>query len=391
MKQKLAILIYSLAGGGAERVVSILLKPLMEHFDLTLVLMNDTVHYDLPDGLEIRHIEHSDPAEPGLVKLFKLPLLGWRYRELLRREKITISLSFMNRPNYISVIAKLFGSGARTIISERGNPSSQYAGGSLSARINRWLILTLYPRADLITTNSEGNRWDLINNFDIARTVIPIYNPIDLAQAKTLAAETVIMPDTGTVFITVGRLDAGKNHRMQIEAFGMLEDTDTKLLIIGDGPLRETLEDLIREKKLQKRVMLLGRQRNPFSYLVHADIFLFSSNQEGFPNVLLEALACGLGIISTDCPSGPREILAPLSDPTLHLQTSIEEAEFGILIPCNDTHALQEAMQRCLVNPDLLSTYRNHAKIRAENFAPSRSIDAYLRILTPNHQQEQHA
>jgi len=268
MKKKLAILIYSMAAGGAERVVSVLLPELTKHYRVTLVLMNDTVFYDIPEEVELRFLERSQPEEPGVMNLLKLPLLAWRYRRLCRKEGMEISLSFMGRPNYVNLLASMAGSGAGTIISERAMPSLQYGYPGLQSMINRRLIRLLYPVADMVVANSRGNREDLIVNFGVpAGKTVTIYNPFDLEYIREKAQKQPAIQKEGFVFATVGRIDEGKNHRMLIEAFSRLDNDMMNLWIIGDGPLREDLEKVVRQKRLEKKVRFIGRQENPFSWM----------------------------------------------------------------------------------------------------------------------------
>jgi len=207
MKKNLFILIYSLASGGAERVVSILLNELKDKYNITLVLMNDTIFYDIPKNLQIIYLENSNQNESRIKKLLKLPLLAWKYKKI---NKSDISLSFMNRPNYVNIIAKLMGM-------KRGN--------------------------------SKGNAKDLTNNFNIKKVDI-IYNP------------------DGFIFVTVGRLDNGKNHELIIKA---MQDIDAKLYIIGEGELKNNLELTIKSLELKDKVFLLGRQENPYKYLAKSE------------------------------------------------------------------------------------------------------------------------
>ena len=373
MKTKISILIYSLASGGAERVVSLLLNELKQKYDITLFLMNDAVFYDIPHDLELIYIENSDPQESGIIKLVKLPLLAWRYKKLNKSE---ISLSFMNRPNYINILAKLFGMRSKVIISERAMPSLQHSSG-IQGKINQFLIKILYHYADKITANSLGNSRDIEENFG-CKDVVTINNPLNIAQIDKLAQQGVQYLDRKFTFITIGRLDSGKNHALMIEA---MREIDAKLYIIGDGELRENLELKIEHLKLKNKVILLGRQENPYKYIAQADCFLFTSNYEGFPNVLLEALACELPIISTDCQSGPREILAPQSDIKLQLKDKIELAEYGILIPIKNLEKLKESMHLMMQDATLRKSYEEKAKKRAEDFAIEKIVKKYEEIL----------
>ena len=378
MKKKVAVLLYSLGAGGAERQVSILLRKLSARFDFTLVLMNETTFYDIPKEVKVVFLENSRPSENGLRKLFKLPLLAWRYRRVLQSEGIDTSLSFMTRPNYINVLAKLMGSRCRTIISERSHFSLQYGYGDLQSWVNRRLV-HLYGYADLVVPNAKVNGYDLQKRFGIAAPAKTIHNFIDIKSVERAAEEAIGEKRRGFLFITVGRLDAGKNHALLIEALNRC-GCDAELWIIGEGPLRDALELKIETLKLQDRVKLLGKRQNPYSYLSRADCFVFGSNHEGFPNVLLEALACGLPVISTDCRSGPREILAPESDPQRETE-EVEFAGYGVLTPPKDAVRMAEAMRKMFQENKVRYNYGSTAKKRAADFDVDKTIKRWTEVL----------
>ncbi len=376
MSKKISLLLYSLAPGGAERQVSILLHHLKDRFDITLVLMNDTVFYQIPKDIDIVYLDCSSPDESGLVKLLKLPILGWRYKRFLKKNRFDVSLSFLTRPNYINIFAKLFGSKTKTIISERSMFSHQYGYKNLQSFINNYLVY-LYSFADLIVTNSKGNAEDLRKTYGIHKKIETIYNTIDLRKVQKTANERDIPKKHRFTFVTVGRLDEGKNHLLLIEA---IQSLDTDLWIVGDGPLKNVLRQRIEELGLSKRVLLLGKQKNPYKYLLRGDCFAFASNHEGFPNVLLEAMACGLPVISTDCPSGPREILAPNSDFRQKAE-EIELCEYGILVPVNDANTMKKAMQIMMEDTSLREKYRKKSIARVRDFDIHKIIKQWEDVL----------
>ncbi len=377
-KQKLSILIYSLAGGGAERVVSVLLHELKEQYDITLVLMRDKIDYEIPKDTKMHFLEDSNPYENGIVKLLKLPFLGWKYKSFCKRNGIDISLAFMNRPSYVSIFAKIFTNKIYTVISERTTPSMMYKDENLLSKVSKLLIQQLYPKADFILSNSEGNRLDLIDNFQIdASKIETIYNPFDLEKIVKLSLDKVENYEfTKFTFISVGRLDTGKNHKLLIDAFSELDIDKVELIILGEGTLKGELEEQIKELNLENSVSLLGFDNNPYKYFSKADAFVFSSLYEGFPNVLVEALACGLPVISTDCKSGPREILAPNSDFSFQLQESIEVSDYGILVPVNKKKELTEGMEYMMYKFD-----KSNVENRAKKFNKESIVKEYIKVL----------
>lgn len=374
--KNLSIFIHSLASGGAERVVSILLKELEKDFNITLILMNPTIHYEIPPNQHIIYLDHSSFHEHGILKFLKLPILGWRYKTICQKNTIDISLSLTNRPNFIAILSKLFGNHSKILISERAQPSLQHKN-NLQGFINKFLIFKLYPLSDTVIANSYGNRYDLYNTFKL-ESIQTIYNPFNLQSIANLAKMEIPFSKTKFTFVTVGRLDDGKNHLILLEAIKTL---DAQLWIIGEGSLRNQLEKFIFDFNLEEKVKLLGLQSNPFAYIAKADCFVFSSNHEGFPNVIVEALSCEKTVISTDCQSGPREILAPLTDYTHQLKHNIELAEYGILTPINNSAMMTKAMDLIMNDVLIRNTYENKSKYRALDFEKSKIIRQYQTII----------
>ncbi|NEW59760.1 glycosyltransferase [Sulfurovum sp. bin170] len=373
MKKKLSILVNDLDTGGAERVVSILLFMLKDRYDITLFMIHDIIFYDIPKEIEVVIIGNANLNDSGLVKLLKLPILAWQYRKINRNSDI--SMSFLTRACYINILAKMIGMRAKVIINERAMPSLYYRDG-LQGRINRFLIKKFYNRADIVVGNSKGNTLDLEENFNIRDTIV-INNLFDIEKITKLSKGDAPVDEEFT-FITIGRLDEGKNHILLIKA---MQSVDAKLYIIGDGKLREYLEKQIEILDLKEKVFLLGKQKNPYKYLSKADCFAFASNHEGFPNVLVEALACELPVISTDCRSGPREILAPLTDINFQITEDIELAEYGILTPTDNVYSMTKAMNLIKEEKKLQDRYKEKSLIRAMDFDKDRIIDEFIKIL----------
>jgi N-acetylgalactosamine-N,N'-diacetylbacillosaminyl-diphospho-undecaprenol 4-alpha-N-acetylgalactosaminyltransferase len=372
MKRRLSILVNDLDSGGAERVVSILLSMLKDRYDITLYMIHDIIFYDIPKEIKVVRIGNANLYDSGLKKLLKLPILGWQYKKM--NDCSPLSISFLSRSNYINIFAKLFGMQGRVIVSERAMPTLQYAG-TLQGKINKFLIRNLFNRADLVVANSQGNALDLQTNFAI-KNITVINNLFDIEKIVALSKEKATLQD-GFSFITIGRLDEGKNHQLLIKAMSSIE---ANLYIIGDGVLRTKLQHQIEELGLEERVFLLGKQKNPYQYLSKANAFLFASNREGFPNVLIEALACKLPIISTDCQSGPREILAPSTDVGVQLQTDIELAPYGILTPINSLPHMIKAMRLIKKQETLYEQYQAKSAMRAMDFDKDKIIDEFIEI-----------
>jgi len=380
--KKLTILIYSLAGGGAERVVSILLNELKDKFDITLVLMNETISYTLPNNIKIIYLEKSFAKENALYKFLKLPFLAYKYKLICQKNNITTSMSFMNRPNYINIFSKLFGNKIKTIISERIAPSQEYKTDSTKDKISRLLIKYLYPKADLIIPNAQEMADDLILNFNIPNDKIKVINnPVDIKMINKLKNEIVDYDFTGFNFINVARFHKQKNHKLLINSFSKLENKNTNLLLLGDGHLNDELKEQIKELKLENRVKFFGFNNNPYKYIVKSDCFVFSSNYEGFPNVLVEALSCEIPVISTDCISGPSEILNDTNRSYSKNNDDINICDYGILTPVNNEELLVKSMKIILEDKILKEKFVNSGYKRAVMFDKDIIVDEFVRIL----------
>lgn len=357
MKCRVNILLYSLGSGGAERITSLLLEALQEECDLKLILLEDICHYAIPKEIPKIILGNNKANENGIQKLLKIPLLAYKYKKLLK--DCDVSLSLMTRPNYINILAGLFciTKKPKILISERSHPSLQYGYKNLNSKINRFLIKLLYNKADKISANSPQNLKDLIQNFHInSNKTTLLSNFFNLAKIiahskenSPLSQQILEHKKQGKfIFVSIGRLDNGKNHRLLIESMQNFKDK-AALFIIGSGELESTLKTQILELKLESSIFLLGRTSNPYAPLSYADCFLFGSNHEGFPNVLVEALTLEIPIISTDC--APREILSPKGE-FLDSNLECEIAKGGILIPLNSKHAMRTAMDFMLNNPN---------------------------------------
>ncbi len=281
-----------------------------------------------------------------------------------------MSLSFMNRPNYINLFSKLFGNIADIMISERNTPSKVYGTNTLKDKISLNLIRLLYKKADKIIPNSKGIKYDLMNVFEIEESKIRVINnPIDIKRVSLLQNEKVDFNfNDKFTFINIGSLHPQKNQQLLIDAFFALNCKECQLLIIGDGELKNILQKKINELNLSEQIFLLGRQKNPYKYLKNSNCFVFSSDYEGFPNVLLEALGCEIPIISTDCQSGPREILAPDTNFLNSVENKVELGMFGMLVPVNKIEYLTEAMKMLLEDKNLLDQYSANSLVRAKIF-----------------------
>ncbi|NQV03237.1 MAG: glycosyltransferase, partial [Bacteroidia bacterium] len=166
-----------------------------------------------------------------------------------------------------------------------------------------------------------------------------------------------------------------------IEAFSRLDHLECALWLLGKGPLEMQVKSEVKRRGLGGKVKFLGFDPIPYSFMAQADCLVLSSDFEGFGNVITEALACGLPAISTDCLSGPREVLAPSTDFNVQVKEEIELAEYGLLVPVGDAGLLANAMEQMMTDEGLRTRYRNSALTRAKEFETEKIADQYRSIL----------
>jgi N-acetylgalactosamine-N,N'-diacetylbacillosaminyl-diphospho-undecaprenol 4-alpha-N-acetylgalactosaminyltransferase len=392
-KPKIAIFLVNMAAGGAERVVANLLHHLSDAFDFHLLLLNDEIQYDLPEGLTIHYLDNENRTAPNLfdkwLSLLKMPFLAFKLAKYCRKHEIGLVFSLLSRPNYINCLLKWFTNKVRVVISQRTTVSSFYPTQSKSDQLNRFLTRQLYPKANLIVSNSKGTQADLETQFGLKNATSIAYNLFDFERIALQKEENINkraffsdyteggrnLDSIGQqvkpfIFISVGRLNVVKNYPLLLRAFALLNDATTRLIIVGDaGQSTQDLPRLARELYIENRVVFTGFQANPFQFMAASDAYVLSSDSEGFPNVLIEAMACGLPIISTDCISGPRELLAPQTDyRTILTGKDIEKGDFGLLTPVGDAECLAKAMYLIRADAILRQQFINNNKVCLAQF-----------------------
>ena len=371
IRPKLLIFINTLQLGGAERVVSLLLNHLNREFDIHLGLYNNIIDYAIP--AEIPILDLKQPLRQSkLAMLWRLPALSYKVYRYCKENSINISVSFLYRPCYINALMKaLWGYKGNVIMCESTHQTTILEGKSIFYRqFSKFMVRFSYKRANLILANSYSMQTDLIENFSIRTPVRVIYNPIDLNFIRTHIDEIPDFAFDPSIFhfITVGGLRSEKNQLLLLQAFFILKNLPCKLLIVGGGLMENLLRQKIDDLGMNDKVVLHGFDNNPFKYVSRSDCFVLSSDVEGFPNVLIEALACGKPVISTDCNSGPRELLAPATDLHHRAVNNYEIGDYGILTPINDVLALAAAMRRIYEDSQLRNSLKDKAERRAGQF-----------------------
>lgn len=371
MKPKLLIFINSLKLGGAERVVSHLLQHLQDDFDIHLALYSHEIDFNIPENIPVFDLKQSLDEKPFSV-FIKMPLLAYRLHRYCKKNNIQRSVAFLNRPCYINALMRsLWGYKGYMVMCERTHQTTLLESNSWLFRfVSTRLVSFSYKRANLVLVNSYASKQDLLENFKVKTPMQVIYNPIDLAVINKHAEEPcdIAFDEKCFYFISVGGFRKEKNLPFLLEAFFIIKNLPVKLILVGDGAQMADLKRKVEDLGLGKQVIFAGFDNNPYKYVKRSNCFVLSSYVEGFPNVLLEALACEKPIISTDCKSGPRELLAPGTDLHHSAITSYEIAEYGILTPVNDVANLAASMKKMYEDKMLRTKYEEKALSRAEQF-----------------------
>ena len=357
-RKRIAIFLPNLRGGGAERVALASADDLVgrgHDVDLVLVEASGDLLPLIPKGVRLVDLE-------ARRIIAALPLLA-RY---LREERPDTLHAVMWPVTIVAIMAhRLARSSARLVVSDQVALSRQVTGG-VQRLLLEWSTRLFYPLADVRIACSKTAAEDLARLSGIARDRIEvIYNPI--SPPKRIASNAkveALWKGKGPRIITVGALKEQKNHALLLEAFARVEDKHATLMLLGQGHLQTTLERQAAALGIAERVLFPGFTVDPWPFLATADLFVLSSDYEGFPLVLAEAMHAGLKVVSTDCVSGPAEML--------------EGGRYGRLVPCGDAKALAAAIDAALVEP----AKPEAARARAVDMAGPAMIQRYTELLT---------
>ncbi|MDG5776158.1 glycosyltransferase [Haloarculaceae archaeon H-GB2-1] len=290
----------------------------------------------------------------------------------LRRQRPDGVIAVHYFTNVVSVVARsLAGVSSDLILTERISPSRALAEeGPVKSRLLLGLMRGTYPLSDARVTVSKDAAADLASLLHLEPdTVTPVYNPTLTQSVFRAAREPLDHPwfeSDDPVVLGVGRLSEQKDFETLLRSFEQLSD-DTKLVLLGEGEKRSSLESLIVDLGIDDRVEMPGYVENPYKYMSRADVFALSSRFEGMPNVLVEAVALETPVVATDCPTGPRELLGSTGA--------------GAIVPVGEPGAMAEALTSQLAHPESARRDLQELRPTLASFRPPAAADKYLSLL----------
>ncbi len=377
-KVSIMLIVPMLDQGGLERVCALTAQLLKDKYDVHLVVFNGTgMIYDV-SGVHL--IDLQIGAVPGqLGKLWNVFKRVSRVRRLKREYGVDISYSFGPTANIVNVLSK--------------HKDITWAGvRGYGALANKRRMQFVCKRADRTVSCTQIMERDIASMYSV-NTSATLYNPCNLKEIRSLK-EVSILPELeaflqrpGVTVVSMGRAHDVKGFWHLIKSIHLLREKGqaVKLMLIGDGDYSE-YKELAKDLGMEKEVLFTGVQKNPFALLAKADVYALTSESEGFPNALIEAMACGLPCVSVNCKTGPAEILQDNYE-VCDRQDKVYYGDYGVLTPIfqgdkdlNPNSFTQEErvfaseLEKMLTDEGYRKMYQERALKRAEDFG----IEAYL-------------
>jgi glycosyltransferase involved in cell wall biosynthesis len=367
VKRRVLFVVPSLGLGGVERALIAVLERLdRTRFEPVLAILGDQPgEANVPSDVRVVTLGRRSKWSFGRVVV--------AFRKLIRTGRFDCVVTFSGTANFVALLAAATSRSAPPIVvTEHIAPLRMYGSAEETfGWLKKLLIRFLYPRAASVVAVSQGVADELGQLGVPNRLLRVVHTPVELASiAGAATADVPNWPQASPVVVSVGRMTLQKNHRLLLEAIALLRPRlPVSLVLVGDGPLRPELEAASREHELD--VVFAGADTNPYRFMARADAFALTSDFEGFGVVIVEALALGVPVVSTDCPSGPREILGG--------------GAFGVLTPVGDAQAFADALYSVMTNEELAASLGAAGPERANAFSSehaTRALEAVVEAVT---------
>lgn len=384
-RKRIALFINSLCGGGAERVVSRISKELDKEYTLYIFLIEGKkIFYECSGTI----IDLGCGSERYIINAVHAFM---QINKVIKKYHIDCVISFLDVPNIINCV---WNRKAKKMASIRA-----YYGMELCKtqreKVKFMLLRKCLKRADRVIPASQELKEEIIRYYHLdAERISVIENPYDIAEIGKSVNEEIdeeideFIQHHKTA-VAVGRLGQEKGYKELIDIFTQVyqKDKDCALIILGEGEMRGELQELIRKQDLSEQVLLLGLRENPFAYIGKCQLYVSCTRHEGFPNALVEAMACGLPVIHTDCKTGPREILGvPFGRNVMKALF----ASWGILIPSYTRKQVSKEVTRkefvdawlqLVSSAEMRTQYGQASRERAEYYSMARCKKRFQEVI----------
>ncbi|ELR71257.1 Glycosyl transferase, group 1 [Fulvivirga imtechensis AK7] len=390
--KRILLLIPNLDFGGAQRAFYYLGRELSADYEVYECVFNQDGGIAFPSENMLYDLEI--PAGKNILdKGYRFLQRVFKVRSLKKKLQIDLTISMLEGADHVNILSKhkdwvwLCVQGSKSF-----DKDMRY-----EALSKKFLIPFFYKKADRIIAVSEGIRKELIKQFNInERKVVVIENAVDQKMVDQKKSEP--LPDlykqlfsTNKVIVTSGRLHNQKNQLPLFDVYAEIHriDPQIRMFIIGDGPLKQEMENRAEKFSFKtyfqwnaveptgsESVFFLGYQDNPFKYIYNSNLFIFPSLWEGYPLALLEAMSCAVPVLAADCPTGPRQILAPNNAKDVYELEQLEVGEYGMLLPLitgrknsNAVSVWAETILRFINDREFISYYGKRSRSRAKDFS----------------------
>ena len=374
--KKIDILIPNFDDFGAQRVAINVANSLSKDYEINFVVFNDSGPFKtyLEKDIEIKKLDY------GIFDIQKLRILPrfFRYLKYTKENKTDVSIAFSPVANLVILFAKLFNNKLKTIIQEHGYPSlaikDRQNMGPILEWVFRHIIFKLYNKSDIFICITKAIEEDFVNNFGINKEIVRVVrNPVDIEKINNLAKEPITdfkFEANKKYIIAIGRLAEQKNFFRLLRIFSKVRRNvpTSELIILGSGPDKDRLVQNAIDLEIRDYVHFLGFIKNPYNFLKKSDCCCLTSNWEGLPQVIAEAMICHCPMIANDCRSGPNEM--------------IENNKTGFLILAEDEASFAKCVEKVLSNKSLSDIISDEAyKFASKEYSIEQCVINYKDIL----------